>query len=284
MTNALLLVVVVLLITILVRKHIPQDRLNLRLGVLRLWLVVSALWTVGISLIDKFDPVVLIPPIVLGVVLGGVVWVWEGFKLAKTSKSEPRRIQVIANGLLFRFTLADGLITVVPSMQLFQDAMRDAALESALEKWRAGVNGPLDSLDSQPSVRDYLYTWAVDRTRWASGGVPMTSQRADERAVWVSPDLETVWYWMPDGVSMHEVISVPRQTFLQDSLADTNLLQENVKWMTSGPTRNSLLQYPTLLAYLGRFSTEGKLAPVIETLMQAKADGTLPEELRTLVP
>jgi len=283
-TPILLLVVVLILAAIFFRKASLRARLDMRRGVLRLWLVLSTLWIVFAIVVDKFDVrIEFIPPAALGAILGGIVWITEGFSDKKREPPHIRRVEGTANGLLFRFRLQDDTIVMIPSVQLFNDASHEKALASALGMWMAGANGPLDSLSSYPSIRDYLYNWAIDRSRELGIGNPPDGLSADDRAVWLTPDRDAVWFWLPEGFSMHELIDVPFQRFLQDNLDDYALLLDFRNWMTSSPTRGALSDHPKILAYLRQHTAEGKLRPIIETLQQAKADGTLPPGLEKLI-
>lgn len=271
MTTFLLLIIVVLLVAIFLRRvSRRQFRVSLRRGVLRLWLVLSATWIVLIALVfgDHRLSEVLIPPVVLATILTGVVWISEGFAAQPSTTDSVCRVEVIADGLLFRFRLQDDMIATVPSVQLFNDAMGDKELAAALKTWSAGANGPLDSLSSYPTMRDYLYDWAIDRSHCLGWKPPATIQ-GDEKALWVTPDRQTVWFRLPEGVSIHGVLSIPRGQFFEEVYSDRDLLAEFRTWMSGSAARSALSGHPRILAYLKQHTTEGKLTPIITDLRKA---------------
>lgn len=236
----------------------------MRRGLLRLWVVLSALWLVVIITIGERDiTTVFVPPIALGAILAGLVWVLEGFKDVfvkpqSTTSALVRRAEVLAGGLLLRFRLQDDMVATVPMVQLFNDSLNDSALASSLHMWSAGANGPLDSLSSHPSIRDYLYNWAIDRSRYLGHGEPPCTE-GDDKAVWVTPDRHTVWFWLPDGVSMHGVLSIPLEQYFPEVYSDRELKADFTEWMKGSPTRSALSRYPRILAYLMQHTTETKL-------------------------
>ena len=286
MTFILLLVIVLVLAAIFSRKaSLIKPQFDVRRGVFRLWFVLSALWIVFAMVVDRFNAgIEFIPPTVLGAILGGFVWIVEGFRTPKGEPAAGRRVLwVIANGLLFRFRLADDMIVTIPARQLTNDAMHSKDLASALHMWATGINGPLGSLSNFPAIRDYLYNWAIDRSRELGIGSPPDGLSADDRAVWLTPDRKAVWFWLPEGFSRYELIDVPFERFLQDNLDDNALLLDFRDWMTSSPTRAALSDHPKILAYLRQHTAEEQLGPMIQSLQQAKADGTLPPSLEKLL-
>lgn len=284
MITILLIVIALFLAAIFVRigSKKPQT-VNVQRGVLRLWLAVSALWVVIVIAVGvRSVLMVALPPLILGALFVGFVWIIEGFR-SKDNKSAVRRVWVIAKGLLFRFLLLDGTIVTIPSTQLLDDTRNDAALASAFPYWSVGRNGPLDSLSSHPSIRDYLYGWAIDWTNRLGVGKPINPVQSDEKAVWITPDWKTVWFWLPDGLSMHEVASIPFERYLQDIQTDNGLLLDLADWVKNSPTREALLRHSILLAYLGKYTTEGKLTPIVEALQKSKEEGTLPPGVEKLL-
>jgi hypothetical protein len=242
-------------------------QVNVRRGIVRLWLALSVAWVILMWSIGDYRPSeLLIPPVVLGAILAGAVWIFEGFKLRQALPTHIRRVEIIAKGQLFRFNLPDGSIVTVPSVQLVNDILGDKALASAFHLWATGVNGPLDSLSSHPSIRDYLYAWAIDRSTWLGLGQP-PHLAPDDKAAWVTPDRQTVWFWLPDGVSMHELVSIPLVQYMQDLQADNGLLLDFANWMKSSLTREALSDHPMVLAYLRQHTTEQKMAPIVEELL-----------------
>ena len=284
MITFLLIVIVVLLGMIVFRKVPLRKRIDVRRGLLRLWLVLSASWiAVVVAVGIQSAETILIPPIALGATLGGLAWVFGVFR-KEESEAVARRAWVVAKGFLFRFRLQDDTIVTVPSMQLLEDARRDKSLASAVAFWSAGQNGPLDSLSNDPAIRDYLYSWAVDYSDRLGVGKPLHPAPSDEKAVWVTPEWKTVWFWLPDGISMQDFVSIPFDRYLKDIKTNGALVLDLAAWVKHSPRRSTLSQHPILLAYLRQQTPESTLAPIIENLQKAKAEGTLPKNLEDISP
>ena len=239
---------------------------NVKQGLFRLWLSLTVAWVAFSTLLlhsGELD-VILLPPLVLAAMGATAIWIVYGFTATK-KPSNKRRVWVTAKGLLFRFELPDGSIVIIPTVQIFNDAEENPGLLKAMVMWGAGQNGPIDSLPQHPEIRAYLYNWAVDWSYkiWES----RTLVDPEERAMWVAPDLSTVWFLLPD----EEVVWIPFSKFVDDITGTDQLAKELYGWMTAGAPVANLGAKTILLHYLGsEKSAERAYRGVLDAMANAK--------------
>jgi hypothetical protein len=75
-------------------------RLNVRSGLLRLWIFLSLCWIALLAglLGERSISALIAPPVVFGILLAGLMWIVEGFKVSSTSRPTFRPSEVAEHG------------------------------------------------------------------------------------------------------------------------------------------------------------------------------------------
>lgn len=250
-----------------------MPRSNFGGGLVRLWVVVAVCWVFFSIWVlrDESASMAFGPSLILGCFLAACFWVFRGFRPATSATQNGRRVEVTGKGLLFQFRLPDETIVVIPSLQLWNDSQRNAAIASALPMWMAGMNGPLDSLSANPVIRDYLYSWAIDRSVDVSG--VETRVDVDQRGLFVSPG-RTFWFILPDD----QPVEISGEDFVNSLSENAVLRYEFFAWGKRGPTRTALAAYPTLLEYLRQQTPEFKVGETAKDLAASIASESSPAD------